>query len=258
MNTMLSSALKRHDSEAGVTQNSKALVFSRQHANRRPIFTLTQKFNVPPNGDSECIREWNGIGINPIVVEHSRSIRGTLNVSLSLPSLNESSSAVAEEQGHCTTTLASHKTGGSLRKRELQLPHAAVTLGTMPFFIASQWATLMYGRSLKASYLVLKVQRAATVRVEKAVDYARNKGEVAIAVTPVNFLLKLFFGSTYFVFAADSPKLIRIDGLLDPRDKKPNGRWHEYMGVIEYEDPVDLSVLSLSEPINRTNMSEAR
>lgn len=181
MNAIIDIVALRQGSEAAVMQSSTALVFDRRHANRRPIFTLKHRFSASPDGNWHCEREWRGVEAAPIVMEYSRFERGVLHVTSSLPSLNESSSALAQEQGHCTTTLTSHKTGGSLRKRELQLSYAAVAIGTMPFFIASHWSALMYGRSLKASYLVLKVQRAATVRVEKAVDYPLNKGEVAIA-----------------------------------------------------------------------------
>lgn len=232
--------------EAAVVQHSNALVFDRRHVNRRPVFILKHQFSGSTNGDWQCEREWQGTGSEPVVVEHSRFERGVLHVRSSLPSLNESSSAIAEEQGHCATTLSSHKTGGVLRRREIQLPHQAVALGTMPLFIASNWSELMYGRRLHASYLVLKVQRAATVRVEKIANNNANESETTIAVTPTNLLFKMIFGSTLFVFAADAPRLIRIDGLLDPRDRKPNGRWHEYMGRIEYDVPIDLSVLCSS------------
>jgi hypothetical protein len=72
---------------------------------------------------------------------------------------------------------------------------------------------------------------------------ARN--ELYIAATPANPVLRWIFGSNRCVIAADAPRLLRIERLLDPRDQKPNGCWHEYLGAIEFTPPLDLSVLAV-------------
>ena len=142
----------------------------------------------------------------------------------------------------CACTLRSPKTGAQERVRQLVLPHAAVTLASLPFLIAQHWSALAQGDALPASYLVLKVQRAATVRLQRVGPATGN--ELIIAATPANPVLRWIFGSTRCVFDADAPRLRRIEGLLDPRDLKPNGRWREYLGTLEFAQPLDLSALA--------------
>lgn len=71
------------------------------------------------------------------------------------------------------------------------------------------------------------------------------KNELVIAATRANPVLRWIFGSTRCIFDVGAPRLRRIERLLDPRDLKPNGRWHEYLGTIEFTQPLELSALAV-------------
>ena len=225
--------------DAAMGQCCEALVFDGTHRSRRPVFALMQHLQRLADGRWQACREWRGVGDDLIAHEQVWWQRGLQRSVGELPAIGEQTQAVCAERG-CLTALRSHRTGGVSRERSLTLPHAAATLGSMPLLIAQQWTTLMRGRPVLASYLVLKVQRAATVRLRRESTVA---GQTVVAVTPTNLLLRALFGSTRYVFETDTPRLLRIEGLLDPRDLKPNGRWREYRGTIAFGTALDLSGL---------------
>jgi hypothetical protein len=215
-----------------------AWAYDRKIANRRPMFMMKQVLT----DDTESItteRLWYGAGQQIVCREKAVWADHLASVATEMPFLAEQAHAdIYDDQ--CSTKLKSHKTQHLHRERLIVLPYEAVTLATVPLMIAREWHALQNRQTLMASYLVLKVQRAASVRLECTSISAK---ECMISVTPTNLLLRAIFGSTVYVFEADRPRLLRMEGLLDPRDTKPNQRWIEYMGRIEFESPLDLSAL---------------
>lgn len=212
-----------------------ALAYDRRLRNARPLFSLEHRLQASADG-LRLQRCWTAVGALPVATESLLWRGGLQQVETELPSLPEIAQAhVKGLQVH--TVLRSPRTTATERQRTLTLRHPAVTLGSMPLFIAQHWATLLRGEPCWASYLVLKVQRAAAVRVQRI---ASPRGETRIAVTPGNWLLRAVFGSTVFRFEGSEPALIAIDGLLDPRDLQHNGRWRETLGRIVFSSPVDL------------------
>ena len=220
---------------------SEALVYDNRRKNRRPAFTMQQTRQLQADGAWRSKRDWRAVGPERIASETMTWRGGLVESTGEQPFLEEWTCAVPKGKG-CACTLRSPKTGAQDRVRQLVLPHPAVTLASLPLLIAQHWSTLSQGAALPASYLVLKVQRAATVHLQRVAAAAGN--ERVIAATPANPVLRWIFGSTRCIFDADAPRLRRIEGLLDPRDLKPNGRWHEYLGTIEFTQPLDLSAMA--------------
>jgi hypothetical protein len=220
------------------THQATAWAYDRKIANRRPIFRMTQIL-THDGTYTKTERFWYSAGEQTACQEKAVWADRLASVATEMPFLAEQTHAVISSD-HCSTQLKSHKTQHQQRERSIALPYEAITLATVPLMIAREWHALQSRQIRMASYLVLKVQRAATVRLECTSLSAK---ECIVSVTPTNLLLRAIFGSTAYVFEADRPRLLRIDGLLDPRDTKPNQRWIEYMGRIEFESPLDLSAL---------------
>lgn len=225
---------------APVQQRCEAQAYDRSRGNRRLAFVLQQSLERLSDGTWQARREWRAVGPDVVAAETVLWRQGLVESATEQAAIGETARA-AVQGGDCRCVLRGPRTGGAERERVLRLPHAAVTLGSLPLFIAQHWSALLGGAAVPASYLVLKVQRAATVQLRRA--SAAQTGELAIDATPANPLLRWIFGSTRCVFAADSPRLLRIEGLLDPRDVRTNGRWIEYLGSIEFAEPLDLSGL---------------
>lgn len=221
-----------------IEQSSHAWAFDRQRLNRRPAFLMHQTLLSQAGGSWVSRREWRAVG--PDLIAHETVVwrGGLLESTCEQPPLDEVTRAVALPTG-CLCTLRSSKTAGKIRDSSLVLRHPPVTLASLPLFIAQHWAELVGGTPKSASYLVLKVQRAATVQVQRVTS--ESQAEIVIATTPANPLLRWIFGSTLCVFDADAPRLRRVHGLLDPRDLKRNGRWQEYLGTVEFDHALDLS-----------------
>ena len=226
---------------AAVERHSEALVFDRRRMNRRPAFVMQQTLRLHADNAWRSQRDWRAVGPEGVASETITWRDGLVESTGEQPFIEDVTRAVPQGQG-CACTLRSPKTGAEDRGRQLVLPHPAVTLASLPLLIAQHWSTLSQGAALKASYLVLKVQRAATVHLQRAATVAKN--ELVIATTPANPVRRWVFGSTRCNFDADAPRMRRVERLLDPRDPKPNGRWHEYLGTIEFTQPLDLSALA--------------
>ncbi len=223
---------------------AEGLAFDRALRNRRPVFGLRQ--TLTPEGTGwRSERTWTGIGPEPIARETVLWADGLQSVETDMPSLGEVARAevLGQEGGRyrLRTTLRSDRTRGQQRESTLDLPHPPVTLASLPLFVAAHWDRLAGRETLRASYLVLKVQRAATVSL---VLEPGEAGASRVRVTPQNWLLRAIFGSTVLHMAGERPVLTRLDGLLDPRDLRPNGRWREYLGTIEWQRPWDLRALA--------------
>ena len=222
-----------------------ASAFDRSNINRRPAFAMKQWLTKTTPSCFTSTREWTGVGPKAIASEEVRWENGLQKTLTHIESLEESCEATVSpiaSRWLIESRLTSHLTQGRPRLRRLQVPHPPVTLSSLPFLIAQHWQALMNGESVYASYLVLKVQRAATVKIQrKPMQEAPN--EIQIKVVPTNWLLRLVFGATTLHFLPDSVSLVKINGLLDPRDRKSNGRWREYMGTMEFDEPWDLKSL---------------
>lgn len=225
--------------DAAPTASVEALAYDRSLRNRRPVFALTHTLRRDEAGEWQAGRHWRGVGDTVIATERVRWAGGLRATDGAMASIGERVSAVIDgAQAH--TRLTSHRTVPQGQARTLALPHPPVTLGSLPLEAAQAWHRLRRGHVMNVTYLVLKVQRSATVRLAW-VDGAAGEG--AVIATPVHPILRALFGSTRMVFDHDAPRLRRIEGLLDPRDLRPNGRWFERLGVIEFDRALDLSSL---------------
>ncbi len=222
----------------------EGLAYDRALGNRRPTFSLAQSLAAAGSG-WRSVRTWTGIRGETVATEHLAWDQGLRSVRCELPTIGETTEAevAALPAGgfEVTTRLSSRRTQGQTRTATLRLPHPPVTLASLPLLVAANWRRLLAGETLQASYLVLKVQRAATVTLRLA---PHPEGGSVVRVTPRNLILRAIFGSTCLYLDPQRPVLHRLEGLLDPRDLKPGGRWIEYLGRIEFDQPWDLSALA--------------
>jgi hypothetical protein len=227
------------ESNMRAPQLSEALAYDRQQRNRRAIFALQHRVLWASTG-IHLQRQWLGVAAQTVATEAVHWQDGLRQVDAEQVSLSETTQAHIDGQ-RALTLLSSPRTDMKPRERALVLPHAPVTLAAMPLFIAQHWQALQAGDRLRASYLVLKVQRAATVTVQRV---PAPQGQTHISVSPTNPLLRAIFGSTRYEFEDQRPALLAVDGLLDPRDLRPSGRWREYLGRIEFSAAVGLPLLA--------------
>jgi hypothetical protein len=213
----------------------QALAYDRALRNRRPVFVMHQVVNADDKS-WHTERVWTAVGSETVALERAQKYAGSVHVSTELPTLNEYAAADFED--------SSYTSGAQVRKRDLDIAHPLVTLATLPLFIAENWQRLLSGQAIPASYLVLKVQRAATVDLRWVPNHTQG---AHVAVTPRNWLLRAIFGSTRLYTQGNQPVFLRQEGLLDPRDLRPNGRWKEYLGTLEFETPWDLRSLCAKE-----------
>jgi hypothetical protein len=221
-----------------------AFAYDRVNLNRRPVFALAQSLSDIGGGRWRIERRWYAAGRDALCEERATwdCGHGLREVDTTAPSLQEHVSAQWDGRAFATT-LSSRRTGQQPRHRMLAPPCEALTLATAPLAIAAAWPQLQAGEVLRRSYLILKVQRYAEVSLRML----HGEPETAVVeVRPTAWPLRLLFGSTRYVFAIEGLRLLRVDGLLDPRDLRRNGRWREYLGEIVFERPTSFAAFAAS------------
>ncbi|MCZ8318819.1 MAG: hypothetical protein O9303_08400 [Silanimonas sp.] len=223
---------------------ARALAYDRRNTNRRAVFAMTHSLVSTAGGDWSLSRRWTAVADELLCEERVRwNARDGLLESVSIsPSMGERLEArrAPDSPREAPTLETSRVPGANLpsMERRLSLPRRGFTLASAPLEIAASWPALLRGERLRRQYLVLKVQRHAAVDLQ-AIEI--NDRSVTVALTPVALPLRWLFGRTLFHFRRSDVGLHAIDGLLDPRDRKPNGRWHEYLGRVEFLKPVSFS-----------------
>lgn len=223
----------------GPPATADGLAYLDGHASRRPVWAVSLSAGHEAGGVM-LARRFRGIG--PVSEEVARWDRaaGLCRLEARQPHLGEEASATVEAAGtglwRVRYALARD---GQVREGVERVSLPLVSLAALPLFAAGQAAALLAGRVVKARFPVLKVMRSATV----ALRASRAAGQgVEVAVTPTNPLLRLLFGTTTYAFTADMGALTGYRGLLDPRDRKADGRWHEYLGRVELDRPLPLGM----------------
>lgn len=145
----------------------QALAYDRALRNRRPVFAMQQVVNADDKS-WHTERVWTAVGSETVALERAQKYAGSVHISTELPTLNEYALADCDDSSYTSgvqvmTRLSSTRKNGEVRTRDLDIAHPLVTLATLPLFVAENWQRLLSGQAIPASYLVLKVQRAATV-----------------------------------------------------------------------------------------------
>lgn len=220
------------------TQRSSALVYSRKLANPRPMFSLDMTLSTSESGITRLERQWFAVGTPPIAIEQLEWCpeNGLRTVSMENPSLQESGKLI-HKQRDGQFVLCSPATQMNDQNKSATFKHAPATLLSLPLEVARHWEALKQGKAFRFDYSVLKVQAFTPIRLDAVIC-----GQELIAkVTPIHPFWRLFFGPSFMHFDHDKPVLRKITGLLEPRDKKPNGRYQEYLGSMEFQPAIDLS-----------------
>ena len=224
---------------------SRALAYDRRHANRRAVFSLQHALRPVGDGAWAIRRVWRGIADETLgeerVAWHPRL--GLTHAEAYSPSMGERLSArhAGEDAGRAVydSTRIPRQGAGPLERR-LRVAERAFTLASAPLEIAAAWPALLRGARVRRRFLVLKVQRHAAVDMRLLREDATH---VEIALTPAALPLRWLFGRTVYRIRRHGIALETIDGLLDPRDRRHDGRWHEYLGRIEFATPVVLDAV---------------
>ena len=223
-------------------QKATALVFDRNLANNRPSFSMEMTLQQDEHQIVSCERNWYCIGEEPISREElvwSKQC-GLHRIAMHNKSLEESGQ-LTHSGGVGEFSLRSKKTDCVDKIKPTRFNHSPTSLLSLPFETAKHWHSLKQGKSLVFDYSVLKVQAHTRVRLNTFID-----DDFLIAkITPVSYFWRLIFGSSYMYFDKDIPILHKIDGLIEPRDKKPNGRYKEYLASMEFSNPIDLSTFAV-------------
>lgn len=220
-----------------------ARAFDRRSTNRRAAFALAHSLSRDAGGTWHLPRHWTGVDRETLCEERVRwhPRHGLLETVSSSPSIGGRLEARRSPEGTDASPVSDSRRvsgpeAGPVERRRA-LPRRGFTLASAPLEIAAAWPRLLRGERLRRQFLVLKVQRHAAVDLEAL---AVGEREVAVALTPVAWPLRWLFGRTEFHFPRDVVALVAIDGPLDPRDRRRNGRWREYLGRIEFDTPVAL------------------
>ncbi len=222
---------------------ARARAYDRRNANQRAVFALAHWLEPLSAERWRIVRRWTGVGDELLTEEtvHWCARQGLLKTLAHSPSMGERLEAVRRTDGDASRirldTLRVAAAGTEPVHRTLALSHAPLTLASAPLEIAASWSELLKGQRLRRRFLVLKVQRHAAVELRMLQTDGRR---VVVEVTPVAWPLRWLFGSTHYHFDRAALALDAIDGLLDPRDRRGNGRWREYLGRIEFATPVPL------------------
>ncbi|MFM2044624.1 MAG: hypothetical protein RLY86_3200 [Pseudomonadota bacterium] len=226
---------------------SEGQAFLRGHASRRPVWAVELAAGAGKEG-VHMTRRFRGIADMAVAEERATlSPDGRLlRVAAAQPHLGEEAeAAVTDLSGPADGAVIRYRLGveGQVREQVERVGLPVVTLSSLPVFAAAHGAELLAGRVLRARFPVLKVMRSATVTLRAD----RDGADTMVRVAPTNPLLRLLFGTTVYRFDAGMTALTGYAGVLDPRDRKPNGRWHEYRGHIALVRPLPLPSMPLPD-----------
>ncbi|MGC9461089.1 hypothetical protein [Vibrio genomosp. F10] len=236
--------LSRVNSQTSIA--SKAKVFDQKHQSERAMFEYKLSVEAKENGTFEANRIWLGL-TSPYIAKETVvwcPKQGLKKVEMHQPHLNESGSlAISAKQGRAD--LSSQKTEYKQKSKTLNFTKRPCTLLSIPFEIVHHWDELSAGNVLYFDYTVLKVQAHTEVKLTM-----RDEGEFKVVrVTPEKWFWRLLFGSTEYYFEGDAPKLTKIVGLLEPRDRNLRGKYVEYLGRAIFDRTVDFSMIKESNHV---------
>jgi len=224
--------------------STTAKVFNLKHQSTRVTFEYEISMQLRKDSLFEAKRVWQG---NTLPCEKSPYIAmetalwspeaGLLQATMHQPHLDESASLDINHDSS-TSVLNSKKTNYQQNIKQLTFTRRPCTLLSILFEITHHWTPLLAGEVVSFDYAVLKVQAhtGVSLRMQKQGSYR------VVSVTPNNWFWRMLFGSTNYYFQGDVPALVKIEGLLEPRDRNLRGKYVEYLGRSIFDNPVDLSI----------------
>lgn len=217
-----------------------AQVVNLKHESERIMFEYQLSVKSLDDGKFEAERIWQGLA-DPYIAKETViwcPKEGLQHVAMHQPHLNESGTlTINGTQGR--SDLSSQKTKYNQKSKSLAFAKRPCTLLSIPFEIVHHWQQLLAGDTLYFDYTVLKVQAHTGVSLKM-----HTEGEYkVVSVTPETWFWRLLFGSTDFYFEGEAPKLVKIVGLLEPRDRNLRGKYVEYLGRAVFKKPLDLSII---------------
>lgn len=219
-------------------QTTSAFVFDRKLANKRPAFMMEMALQQNEQKIVTCERDWYGVGSDVIARETLTWSKqhGLQKITMHNNSLNETGQ-LTHHDGVGEFLLCSEKTHHIDKVKSTHFKYNPASLLSLPFETAKHWHELKQGKKLTFDYSVLKAQAHTGILLQ-----ASNEHDFfVVKFTPISLFWRLIFGSSYMYFDKEKPILHKIDGLIEPRDRKPNGRYKEYLASMAFSTPLDLS-----------------
>ncbi|RRS10039.1 hypothetical protein EAG18_03670 [Pseudoalteromonas sp. J010] len=213
-----------------------AQVSNKKHLNSRTMFAYSLQIDALTGGHFKARRSWKSASDEEIAVEEVVWCQqhGLVSAQMSQPHLQEKGH-LEVNQFKGTSVLSSYRTKHSEKKKPLIFANSPCTLLSVPFEIAKHWQDLMQGKRIHLDYTVLKVQAHTGITLHKK----DTDSSTVISVTPKKWFWRLLFGSTDFHYEKGSQRLIKIDGLLEPRDRNIKGKYVEYLGLARFDKAID-------------------
>lgn len=219
---------------------ARAYAFDRRHASKRPLWQTS--FSFHREGDVVlCERRTVGFD-QALICEESASYslkEGFVTQARSYhPYLDEQAALtvrrVDEGRYEAQYDLAVQ---GAVSRRVEQVFAPLIPVSAMPIYAVHHRDALRRQGAQIIRYPVLKVKRSAAIRIK----IGETSGCSEVLATPTNLLLRALFGTTSFRFDAGMDLFQSYNGVLDPRDRRRNGRWFEYRGSIELPEGLALA-----------------
>jgi len=217
-----------------------AQVFNQKHLNERIMFKYQLSVRMLDGGKCEAERIWYGLDADFLAKERIVWCpeNGLQEATMLQPHLNESGTLLVNgQQGQ--SDLSSQRTQFNLNSKSLTFAKCPCTMLSIPFEVMHHWQQLIAGETLHLDYAVLKVQAHTGVSLTM---FTEGKYKV-VSVTPEKWFWRLLFGSTKYYFEGDAPKLVKIIGLLEPRDRNSRGKYVEYLGRAIFDNTLDFSTI---------------
>ncbi|RJE73335.1 hypothetical protein BGP78_03480 [Pseudoalteromonas sp. MSK9-3] len=217
-------------------QQVKAVVKNNKHQSDRPVFEYDMNIACLSQGQLHATRLWRGTAQTIVAKEEVTWCpnQGLLYGMMAQPHLNEEGSLTVANN-MATSVLQSKKSAHKTKQKSLKFTTRPCTLLSIPFEIVHHWSALKRGEKVCLDYIVLKVQAHTKVTLQKreTIDHT------VVSVTPNNWFWRMLFGSTEYYYDRNTLKLRKITGLLEPRDLNVKGKYIEYLGLAQFESPVD-------------------
>jgi hypothetical protein len=226
-----------------LSTTQKAQVFNQKHQSERVMFEYQFSVQSLADGKFEAERVWQGLAV-PYIAKESIiwcPKEGLQHVAMHQPHLNESGNLTVKGTEACCD-LSSKKTQFKQKSKSLHFTNRPCTLLSIPFEVMHHWQQLVAGETLYFDYTVLKVQAHTGVSLKM-----RTEGKYkVVSVTPEKWFWRLLFGATDYYFEGKTAKLVKIIGLLEPRDRNLRGKYVEYLGRAVFNKAVDFSMFKES------------
>lgn len=163
-----------------------------------------------------------------ILMTETVVVRNGALVSQSVEQLQTQEAWDLEVQGK----QASYRSFKKSSEKKVLQKESLVTVGEsfingpmMEIFVAKYWPELLQGKTLKADFSVLELEKAVSFAFSKEKESVRNgKKVVVVKMAPANFVISMFVDPLILEFDLDRKRLVYFKGRTPLKDTKEQKR----------------------------------